>query len=205
VAGLFGYWAMRDPAAPNPLPRAAAARRAAGGERGGLLAHLGRPKRRSGLRVREPRRLPRGLDGAETAALLGSFRTDRDRAIAGLMLFCGLRSAEVLGLEQATPAVHQFHASLGELDGVPGPREQPHLKEAFEAGDRLGPAGLGDVQAGGAGGGFDGAGSGHPQGLARDGAGGGFGHAVGRGAAVTAIDVCARLISRRYRCTSGAG
>jgi hypothetical protein len=65
------------------------------------------------------------------------------------MLFCGLRSAEVLGLEQATPAVHQFHASLGELDGVPGPREQPHLKEAFEAGDRLGPAGLGDVQAGG--------------------------------------------------------
>jgi site-specific recombinase XerD len=101
VAGLFGYWAMRDPAAPDPLPRGAAARRAAGGERGGLLAHLGKPKRRSGLRVREPRRLPRGLDRAETAALLGSFRTDRDRAIAGLMLFCGLRSAEVLGLAVA--------------------------------------------------------------------------------------------------------
>ena len=29
---------------------------------------------------------------------MGSLRTDRDRAIAGLMLFCGLRSAEVLGL-----------------------------------------------------------------------------------------------------------
>jgi site-specific recombinase XerD len=101
VSGLFGYWAMRDPAAPDPLPRGAAARRAAGGERGGLLAHLGKPKRRSGLRVREPRRLPRGLDRAETAALLGSFRTDRDRAIAGLMLFCGLRSAEVLGLAVA--------------------------------------------------------------------------------------------------------
>jgi site-specific recombinase XerD len=98
VAGLFGYWAMRDPAAPDPLPRGPAARRAAAGDRGGLLAHLGRPKRRSGLRVREPRRLPRGLDRAETAALLGSFRTDRDRAVAGLMLFCGLRSAEVLGL-----------------------------------------------------------------------------------------------------------
>ncbi len=53
------------------------------------------------LRVREPRRLPRGLDRAETAALLGSFRTDRDRAIAGLMLFSGLRSAEVLGLAVA--------------------------------------------------------------------------------------------------------
>jgi len=101
ISGLFGYWAMRDPAAPNPLPRAAAARRAAAGERGGLLAHLGRPKRRSQLRVREPRRLPRGLDRAETAALLASFRTDRDRAIAGLMLLSGLRSAEVLGLAVA--------------------------------------------------------------------------------------------------------
>ncbi len=32
------------------------------------------------------------------AALLGSLRTDRDRAIAGLMLLSGLRSAEVLGV-----------------------------------------------------------------------------------------------------------
>jgi integrase/recombinase XerC len=101
VSGLFGYWAMRDPAAPNPVPRGTAARRAANSEHGGLLAHLGKPKRRSQLRVSEPRRLPRGLDRAETAALLGSFRTDRDRAIAGLMLFCGLRSAEVLGLAVA--------------------------------------------------------------------------------------------------------
>jgi site-specific recombinase XerD len=98
VSGLFGFWAMRDPAAPSPVPRGAAARRAAAGERSGLLAHLARPKARSGLRVREPRRLPRGLDRAETAALLASLRTDRDRAIAGLMLFSGLRSAEVLGL-----------------------------------------------------------------------------------------------------------
>jgi site-specific recombinase XerD len=101
ISGLFGYWAMRDPAAPNPVPRGPAARRAAAGERGGLLAHLGRPKRRSGLRVREPRRLPRGLDRAEVSGLLASFRTDRDRAIAGLMLFSGLRSAEVLGLAVA--------------------------------------------------------------------------------------------------------
>ena len=82
----------------NPVPRSAAARRSSTAQRGGLLAHLDRPKSRSRLRVREPRRLPRGLDRAETAALLGSFRTDRDRAIAGLMLFSGLRSAEVLGL-----------------------------------------------------------------------------------------------------------
>jgi integrase/recombinase XerC len=98
VSGLFSFWAMRDPAAPSPVPRGAAARRAAAGEHSGLLAHLNRPKARSRLRVREPRRLPRGLDRAETAALLGSFRTDRDRAIAGLMLLSGLRSAEVLGL-----------------------------------------------------------------------------------------------------------
>nr|MDQ2710365.1 tyrosine-type recombinase/integrase [Actinomycetota bacterium] len=41
---------------------------------------------------------PRGLDRAEITALVGSLRTERDRAIAGLMLFSGLRSAEVLGL-----------------------------------------------------------------------------------------------------------
>jgi site-specific recombinase XerD len=101
VSGLFSFWAMRDPAAPSPVPRGAAARRAAAGERSGLLAHLNRPRARSRLRVRELRRLPRGLDRAETTALLGSFRTDRDRAIAGLMLFSGLRSAEVLGLAVA--------------------------------------------------------------------------------------------------------
>jgi site-specific recombinase XerD len=97
VSGLFGFRAMRDPAAPNPVPRGAA-RRPGRRERTGELAHLATARPRSRLRVRQPRRLPRGLDRAETAALLASFRTDRDRAIAGLMLFSGLRSAEVLGL-----------------------------------------------------------------------------------------------------------
>jgi site-specific recombinase XerD len=101
VSGLFSFRSMRDPSAVNPLPKGPAARRAARGERTGLLAHLARPKPRSQLRVREPRRLPRGLDRAETAALMGSFRTERDRAIAGLMLLSGLRSAEVLGLRVA--------------------------------------------------------------------------------------------------------
>ena len=101
VSGLFSFRSMRDPGLPSPVPRGPAARRAAAGERAGLLAHLARPKQRSKLRVREPRRLPRGLDRAETAALLSSFRTDRDRAIAGLMLLSGLRSAEVLGLRVA--------------------------------------------------------------------------------------------------------
>ena len=101
ISGLFSFRSMRDPAAASPVPKGPAARRPAAGERAGLLAHLGKPGPRSRLRVREPRRLPRGLDRAETAALLASFRTDRDRAVAGLMLLSGLRSAEVLGLRVA--------------------------------------------------------------------------------------------------------
>lgn len=98
ISGLFSYRQMRDLGAVNPVPRGGIARRATSGERAGLLAHLARPKARSRLRVREPRRLPRGLGREEVTALVGSLRTDRDRAIAGLMLFSGLRSAEVLGL-----------------------------------------------------------------------------------------------------------
>lgn len=99
ISGLFQFRQMRDPDAVMPIPRGREARRAARGERTGLLGHLARPKTRSGLRVREPRRLPRGLDKREAAALIGSLRTWRDRAIAGLMLYSGLRSAEVLGLD----------------------------------------------------------------------------------------------------------
>jgi site-specific recombinase XerD len=101
VSGLFAFWAMRDPNAPNPMPRGPAARRAAPGQRGGLLGHLARPQPRSALRVRQPRRLPRALTPEEASALLESLRSWRDRAIAGLMLFCGLRSAEVLTLTVA--------------------------------------------------------------------------------------------------------
>lgn len=99
ISAMFGFVCMRDPARPNPAPRGREARRGARGERSGMLGHLARPKTRSGLRVREPRRLPRGLDRSEAAALVGSLRTWRDRAIAGLMLYSGLRSAEVLSLD----------------------------------------------------------------------------------------------------------
>ena len=101
ISGLFSFRAMRDPTASNPVPKGPAARRTAKGERSGMLGHLARPKARSQLRVREPRRLPRGLTRHETRALVGSFGTDRDRAMCGLMLFSGLRSAEVLGLDVA--------------------------------------------------------------------------------------------------------
>lgn len=98
ISGLFGFRQMRDPQAASPVPRGKEARQAAAAERAGMLGHLAAPRERSRLRVRQPRRLPRGLDRAEIGALLGSFRSYRDQAIAGLMLFSGLRSAEVLAL-----------------------------------------------------------------------------------------------------------
>jgi site-specific recombinase XerD len=101
ISALFAFREMRDPRARNPVPRGRAARMRGSGERSGLLGHVGKPKPRSRLRVREPRRLPRGLSREESSALLGSFRTWRDRAIGGLMLLSGLRSAEVLGLRVA--------------------------------------------------------------------------------------------------------
>lgn len=99
ISAMFGFASMRDPTRPNPVPKGPEARRSARGERTGMLGHLARPKTRSGLRVREPRRLPRGLGRSDAAALVGSLRAWRDRAIAGLMLYSGLRSAEVLALE----------------------------------------------------------------------------------------------------------
>jgi integrase/recombinase XerD len=100
VSGLFSFWSMRDPDMTNPVPKGQEARRLSAGERGGMLAHVSRaPKRRSALRVRDAQRLPKTLERAEVVTLLESLRTWRDRAIAGLMVFCGLRSAEVLGLD----------------------------------------------------------------------------------------------------------
>lgn len=100
ISGLFAFAAMRDPDVKNPVPKGREARWRVAGERTGMLAHTARrPKNRSSLRLREPRRLPVALSQPEAAELLGSFRTWRDRAIAGLMLYCGLRSAEVLGMD----------------------------------------------------------------------------------------------------------
>jgi integrase/recombinase XerD len=100
LQGLFAFRQMRDPDARSPVPSGREARFAASGERTGLLTHVARRRKpRSSLRLREPRRLPRSLDRDEVTALLASLRTWRDRAMAGLMLFCGLRSGEVLALD----------------------------------------------------------------------------------------------------------
>lgn len=100
ISGLFTYAGLRCPDAKNPVPRGRQARWVGAGEASGMLAHTVRRRRpRSVLRLREPRRLPVALSSAEAARLVGSLRTWRDRAIAGLMLWCGLRSMEVLGLD----------------------------------------------------------------------------------------------------------
>ena len=61
LTGLFTFRALREPDLGNPIPSGREARRVSAEERSGLLGHLVRPKRRSALRLREPRRLPRAL------------------------------------------------------------------------------------------------------------------------------------------------
>lgn len=99
VSGLYEFLAMRDPSFVSPIPKGRASSWFAAGERTGLLAHTKRrPAPRSRLRLRTPQRLPRALSPVEVAALLGDLRSTRDLAMAGLMLYCGLRSCEVLAL-----------------------------------------------------------------------------------------------------------
>lgn len=99
VSGLFTFMVMRDPTLKNPIPRGAETRWHGPDHRSGLLGHLARPQPRSALRLREPRKLPRALDHEEVVALVQDLKSWRDRAMAGLMLYCGLRAGEVLGLE----------------------------------------------------------------------------------------------------------
>lgn len=102
VTGLYEYRAMSEPDRPSPIPKGRPSSWFAPGERSGMLAHTKRrPAPRSRLRVRTPRRLPRALDAAEVTRLLGGLRTHRDLAMAGLMLYCGLRTCEVLALTVA--------------------------------------------------------------------------------------------------------
>lgn len=100
ISGLFTFAGLRSPDAKNPVPRGREARWSVSGERSGMLAHTTRRRKpRSTLRLREPKKLPTALSASDAAELVGSLRTWRDRAIAGLMLWCGLRSCEVLGLD----------------------------------------------------------------------------------------------------------
>jgi len=87
VSAFYGYLLARadTPVTANPVPRGLPTRRSRRDLRGAPL-------------VRGVRRLPRILDPQEAAALLGSLRTRRDRAIVEAMLLGGLRRNEALGL-----------------------------------------------------------------------------------------------------------
>lgn len=102
IHGLYEHLMLTEPdrLARNPVPRGQVGR----GWRTpirprGLLGHLAQRRGASPLRLRIPHRLPRGLAPDEVQRLVGSFRTYRDKAIALLMLYGGLRSCEVLRLK----------------------------------------------------------------------------------------------------------
>jgi site-specific recombinase XerD len=61
----------------------------------------GRPHRTVafGLRLKQPRRVVQPLSAEQVAKFWESFRTFRDLALVGLMLFDGLRSCEILALQ----------------------------------------------------------------------------------------------------------
>lgn len=66
------------------------------GWRGDFSSLSPRHRRAHPLRVKEPRRVVVPLTPQEVRAFLESLRTWRDLAIVGLMLFCGLRSEELV-------------------------------------------------------------------------------------------------------------
>ena len=68
----------------------------------GVLGHLGPGRSRQGGRlVRQQRRLPESVAPADVSAFLADLVTHRDRAIVLLMVFGGLRAAEVRALRLA--------------------------------------------------------------------------------------------------------
>jgi hypothetical protein len=52
TSALFAFREIRDSQARNPVPRCRAARMQSGGERSGLLTHVGKPRARSSSRLR---------------------------------------------------------------------------------------------------------------------------------------------------------
>ena len=101
VRGLFEFAVITGARDDCPVP---AARRSSGAraKRRGLLGHIssGRP-RTGGRLVREARRLPESLDGANVDEFFADLLTYRDRAIVLAMLLGGLRAGEVRSLRLA--------------------------------------------------------------------------------------------------------
>lgn len=99
VSGFYQYLVLTGRMAYNPVPYGQVNHgwRTAGRVKG-LLGHTAQKRKKMRLAVKTDRRLPRGLTKNEVILLLASFKTYRDRALALLMLYSGLRSGEVLGI-----------------------------------------------------------------------------------------------------------
>lgn len=101
VRAFFEYQVLSGAREDNPVP---APRRGQGlrPKARGVLGHLGPGRaRHNGRLVRQQRRLPESLDAADVSAFVTDLGTHRDRAIVLLMVFGGLRAAEVRGLRLA--------------------------------------------------------------------------------------------------------
>ncbi len=101
VRAFFEHQLMAGTRADNPVP---APRRGQGlrPKSRGVLGHLGPSRARQGGRlVRQHRRLPESLDLSDVSTFLADLGTHRDRAVVLLMVFGGLRSAEVRSLRLA--------------------------------------------------------------------------------------------------------
>jgi site-specific recombinase XerD len=81
---------LRDVSLPGPHYK--------GAGRGDLGLHARRKRQHLPLRVKTPQTVVEPLTREQVVAFLRSLRRYRDLAIVYLMLFCGLRSSEVLGL-----------------------------------------------------------------------------------------------------------
>jgi len=110
---FFEYLVMAGVCEDNPVP---SARRGQGlrPKARGMLGHLGPGRsRRGGRIVREQRRLPESLEGADVSAFLADLVTHRDRAIVLAMVLGGLRASEVrsLKLSEVDQARHQVRVN----------------------------------------------------------------------------------------------
>jgi site-specific recombinase XerD len=101
VRAFFEHQVLSGAREDNPVP---APRRGQGlrPKARGVLGHLGPGRARQGGRlVRQQRCLPESLEPADVSVFLADLDTHRDRAIVLLMVFGGLRAAEVRSLRLA--------------------------------------------------------------------------------------------------------
>ena len=101
VRAFFEHQVLAGARQENPVP---APRRGQGlrPKARGMLGHLGPGRPRQGGRlVRQERRLPESLEPGDVSVFLADLSTHRDRAIVLLMVFGGLRAAEVRSLRLA--------------------------------------------------------------------------------------------------------